>query len=320
MTRISILCFVLALHVSASTFAWTQALPSGVTERDAKVGSGDWAVDCTLTTPTGKGPFPAVLLVPGSGMTDRDMTVGKNKIFRDLAWGFAGRRIVVLRCEKRLAQHAEKFRSRSIMPSIRAEVIDDAVAGVQLLRSTPGVGSVYVMGHSQGATFAPRIANEAGGVAGIIIASGSTRKPGEMIQEQTAHVMAQPGATEEERAEAKKVSEAARELENLPADDKKFVLGMPVSYWRYFYEYDAGAEAARFKGRVLIIQNGRDYEVTEKDFSGWKKALAEKPNATLKSPGSVPDRGGDRGRWHGSGVPRPRRAPQSRCCPENFGS
>jgi hypothetical protein len=215
-------------------------------------------------------------------MTDRDMTVGKNKIFRDLAWGFAGRGIVVLRCEKRLAQHAEKFRSRSIMPNIRAEVIDDAVAGVQLLRSAAGVGSVYVMGHSQGATFAPRIASEAGGVAGIIIASGSTRKPGEMIQEQTAHVMAQPGATEEERAEAKKVSEAARELENLPADDKKFVLGMPVSYWRYFYEYDAGAEAAKFKGRVLVIQNGRDYEVTEKDFRGWNKALAEKPNATLK--------------------------------------
>jgi len=90
--------------------AAAQSIPAGVRERELRVGQGQWAVDATLALPPGKGPFPAVLLVPGSGMTDRDVTIGHNKIFRDLAWGLASRGIVVLRAEKRFSQHADTFR------------------------------------------------------------------------------------------------------------------------------------------------------------------------------------------------------------------
>ena len=41
----------------------------------------------TLTLPVGPGPFPAAVLVHGSGPNDRDETVGANKIFKDLAEG-----------------------------------------------------------------------------------------------------------------------------------------------------------------------------------------------------------------------------------------
>jgi uncharacterized protein len=276
---------VLVLLLSLLTLpVAAQTLPTSLTEREVKVGTGEWAIDGTLTLPKGKGPFPAVLLVPGSGMGDRDVTVGPNKIFRDVAWGLASRGIVVLRAEKRLSQHVEKFRSRRIMPSIRTEVIDDGVTGVEFLRSVPEVDKrrVYVLGHSQGATFAPQIANEAGNVAGVVIVAGSTRKPGEMIEEQAAHVLATPNISEEERKGAEQAMAGAKQMRHLPDKDDEFVLGMPASYWRYFYQYDAAAEAAKLKGRVLVIRNGRDYQVTEKDFSGYQKALAGRPNATLK--------------------------------------
>ena len=39
---------------------------------------------------------------------------------------------------------------------------------------------------------------------------------------------------------------------------------------------------AKFNGRLLVIQNGRDYEVTEKDFEGWEKALDERRHVTMK--------------------------------------
>jgi dienelactone hydrolase len=265
-------------------FAIAQSIPDGVTERQLRIGQGEWAVDATLTVPSGKGPFPAVLLVPGSGMTDRDVTIGRNKIFRDLAWGFGARGIVTLRVEKRLSQYVEKFRAQHILPSLRTEFIDDAITAARQLEKMPEVDPkrVYVLGHSQGATFAPQIANEAGDVAGVIILAGSTRKPGEMIEEQVAHVLSQPNISESERKGANQALELSKQLKHLPADDNAFVGGMPVSYWRYFYTYDAAAEAAKVKGRVLVVQNGRDYEVTEADYAGWKRALDGRPNVTMK--------------------------------------
>jgi hypothetical protein len=225
-----------------------------------------------------------VLLVQGSGMGDRDMTIGRNKILRDVANGFAERGIIALRAEKRLAQHVDLFRAQHIMPDLKTEFIDDSVTAVHLLQKMPEVDPkrVYVFGHSQGATFAPQIAHIAGNTAGVVIACGSTRKPGEMMQDQARHVLAQPNTSQEERNEALRVSEESKQLDHLPADDNQFVMGMPASYWRYFYDYDAAAEAANLTGRVLVIQNGRDYEVTGKDFAGWKKALDEKPNVTFK--------------------------------------
>jgi dienelactone hydrolase len=265
-------------------FAPGQSVPTGVRERELRVGQGEWAVDATLTLPPGKGHFPAVLLVPGSGMTDRDVTIGRNKIFRDLAGGLASRGIVVLRAEKRLSQHADKFRAQHIPPSLRTEFIDDAITATHMLQSMPEVDPkrVYVLGHSQGATFAPQIANEAGGVAGVIILAGSTRKPGEMIEAQVKHAMSQPNASGAERKEADEALALARQLKHLPADDNTFVAGMPAGYWRYFYTYNAGAEAMKFMGRLLVIQNGRDYEVTKEDFDGWKQALGQRRNVTMK--------------------------------------
>ena len=55
----------------------------------------------TVTLPKGAGPFPAVVLVQGSGPHDRDETIGPHEPFRDLAWGLASRGIAVLRYDKR---------------------------------------------------------------------------------------------------------------------------------------------------------------------------------------------------------------------------
>ena len=238
-------CFLAFILFFISQLALAQSMPRGVTERSLRVGQGEWAVDATLTRPPGTAPFPAVLLVQGSGMGDRDMTIGHNKIFRDLAWEFASRGIIVLRAEKRLSQYADKFRAQRILPSLRTEFIDDAITAARMLEHMPEVDPkrVYVLGHSQGATFAPQIANEAGGVAGVVILAGSTRKPGEMIEEQVAHVLSQPNISESERKEAAQALDLARQLKHLPANDNTFVGGLPAGYWRYFYTYDAGALA-----------------------------------------------------------------------------
>ena len=75
--------------------------PDSFKERDVTVGEGEWKLPGTLTLPNGSGPFPAAVLVHGSGPNDRDETVGGAKVFKDLAEGLASRGIAVLRYEKR---------------------------------------------------------------------------------------------------------------------------------------------------------------------------------------------------------------------------
>src|SRR5207302_9634236 len=78
-------------------------------DSDVEDVSVEWAVPGTLSMPVGNGPFPAVVLVHGSGPNDRDETVGLNMPFRDLAWGLASRGIAVLRFDKRTRVHGAKM-------------------------------------------------------------------------------------------------------------------------------------------------------------------------------------------------------------------
>ena len=88
----------------AGEAAWQRppySKPNTFHERDVTVGEDQWKLPATLTIPNGNGPFPAVVLVHGSGPNDRDETKGGTKVFRDLAEGLASRGIATLRYEKR---------------------------------------------------------------------------------------------------------------------------------------------------------------------------------------------------------------------------
>ena len=67
------------------------------------------AVPGTVAVPHGAGPWPGVVLVAGSGSLDRDETIGRNKPFKDIAWGLASRGVAVLRFDKVTYTHAAQF-------------------------------------------------------------------------------------------------------------------------------------------------------------------------------------------------------------------
>ncbi|HEY7214553.1 MAG TPA: alpha/beta fold hydrolase, partial [Thermoanaerobaculia bacterium] len=146
------------------------AKPDAFREREVTVGSGEWAVPGTLAMPVGQGPFPAVVLVHGSGPNDRDETVGGAKPFRDLAWGLASRGIAVLRYEKRTRQYAAKLAAIA-NPTVQQETIDDALAAAALLRGTEGIdpARIYVLGHSLGGMLVPRIGRQDPKIAGFVV-------------------------------------------------------------------------------------------------------------------------------------------------------
>ena len=98
-----------------------------------------------------------MVLVHGSGPNDRDETIGPNKVFKDLAWGLASRGVTVLRYDKRTYAYATKFDERAVKSlTVQGEVIDDALAALQLLLNREEIDPqrVFLLGHSLGATLA----------------------------------------------------------------------------------------------------------------------------------------------------------------------
>jgi dienelactone hydrolase len=258
-------------------------------DTEVTVGAGtEWALPGTLSMPIGDGPFPAVVLVHGSGPNDRDETLGPNKPFADLAAGLASRGIAVLRYEKRTKQYPEKA-ARATAFTVKDETIDDALAAVTLAASTPRIdpARVFVLGHSLGGTVAPRIAAANPKIRGLIIMAGLVRPLAETLVDQLDYIARADGqVTPDEQKQIDAVRAAVEVVHTLtPADAARgaVVLNAPASYWLDLAGYDPATAAASLPQPMLILQGERDYQVTMVDFARWKAALGGRKTVTLRS-------------------------------------
>jgi dienelactone hydrolase len=260
---------------------------SAFKESEVTVGSGEWAVPGTIAMPVGTGPFPAVVLVHGSGPNDRDESFGPNKTFKDVALGLATRGIAVLRYDKRTKVHQAKLVNLAAF-TVKDESIDDTLLAIGLLRANPLIdpAKIFVIGHSLGGMLIPRIAAADPKIAGVVVMAGAVRSLEQSILDQLQYLAEADGVVSPE--EGKQI-EGARQLVGIvakltPEDAKsgKDLSGAPASYWLDLRGYDPPAVAARLPQRVLVLQGARDYQVTVADFERWKTGLATKKNAEFK--------------------------------------
>ena len=265
------------------------AQPESFREKDVVVGTGRWALPGTLTIPKGDGPFSVVVLVHGSGPHNRDETVGPNKPFRDLAWGLASRKIAVLRYEKRTKEHAIKLLSIKENITVKDEVIDDVLAAVSLLRGMDEIdpNRILVLGHSLGGTLIPRIGMLNKNIAGFIIMAGSTRPLEDLYLEQVRYIFSLDGTiSDEERKQLELIEKQVAKVKDpaltsaVPATE--LPLGVPAKYWLDLREYDPPEVVKKLDQPMLVLQGGRDYQVTSEDFEGWKRALGSRKNVKFK--------------------------------------
>lgn len=253
-----------------------------------------WALPGTLTMPAGRGPFPAVVLVHGSGPQDRDETVGPNKPFRDLAVGLAADGVAVLRFDKRTKVYGSQMAAMIDQVTVKEETVDDAISAVALLRTRPWIDSkrVFLLGHSLGGTLAPRIGLSDPALAGFIVLAGSTLPLEDVILDQARYLLAlKPQVTDADRAALRNLEDQVAQVKDpglsTATPRARLPLGVPATYWLDLRGYDPPEAAKRLDRRMLILQGERDYMVTLANFVRWQAALGGRPNVRFKTYASL---------------------------------
>ena len=245
-----------------------------------------------LTMPKGDGPFPAVILIQGSGASDKDEAVMGLRPFRDIAEGLAEQGIAVYRFDKRTYVYGMAMADNRRI-TLMDESIDDAVNAVQLLAKQEKIDPerIFVLGHSLGGNAIPAIARELkkqpADSCGFIMMAASPRPLEELAREQNEFLYSlMPEETEEQKAEKEAYLaeiektfsdlDKLKDLDSLTDDDT--VLGIWKSYWKWLADYDILQATKEITQPVLLLQGEEDYQVTMEDFSIWQEALGDKAN------------------------------------------
>jgi hypothetical protein len=263
--------------------------PAALSEEDVTVGGGPLAVPGSLTLPAEPDNGPAIVLLAGSGPLDRDETIGRNKPFKDLAWGLATRGVATLRFDKVTFAHPDLV-AKATGFTVNDEYLHHALAAVELLRHRPGVDPerIFVLGHSLGGTVAPRVAAADPTLAGLVILAGGAQPMHWSAVRQFRYLASLNPATA--AASQPLIDTVTRQAEAVDRPDlspdtptTELPFGVPASYWLDLRGYDPAATAATLGKPMLILQGGRDYQATvDDDLARWRAALADRPDVTIR--------------------------------------
>lgn len=248
------------------------------TARDVAIGEGDAALHGTLVTPSAHKPeFDAVLLLAGSGPTDRDGNQGtlKNDSLKKIAEELGLGDIASLRVDKRGVGASAKAAARE--EDLRFETyIDDAKAWIDFLKAQPGVKRVFVIGHSEGALIGSVVA-QSEGIAGFVSLAGAGEPAADILRRQ---IKASPNGEQIlAMAEPTLAKLEKGELEPEPPALLYSLFRPSVQpYLISWFRYDPRIEIAKVPGRVAIVQGTTDFQVLTSDAENLKAA---RPDATF---------------------------------------
>ena len=252
---------------------------AAVQEKELTV--GEVALPALLTTARQGAAMPAVLLVHGSGPLDRDERMGSVRPFRDLALGLASRGVAVLRYDKRTLHLASKLSAEALdAMTLEQESIADARAAVAILRTEPRIDAqrIFLLGHSLGTAAVLRLAASEPQVAGLVLLAPPARPLEDVIADQVRYLARLSGPADESGQQllAKLAVEVER-VKTLTAGEQvaaaDLPLGIPAAYWLDLAAHPVLPLAAQEHRPVLLLQGGRDYQVTGADFALWQQVL-----------------------------------------------
>lgn len=262
----------------------------------------------TLTVPQGNGPFPAVVLITGSGSQDRDETILGHRPFLVLADYLTRRGIAVLRADDRGVGGTSKGAENDTSENYAG----DALAGVEFLKTRKEINPklIGLIGHSEGGMIAPMAAARSNDVAFIVLMAGPGIVGDKLLvmqnrlitaaecQNQVNSSMAQAerlfaiAKEEKDPAVARQKIEAERaSLDNAARKKLEAQLsaaaaqlnGLVTPWFRFFLNYDPRPTLMKVRVPVLAINGETDTQVPAKeDLAAIELALKDGSNSDYK--------------------------------------
>lgn len=258
----------------------------------------------TLTKPKGKGPFPAVILVSGSGPQDRNEEILGHKPFLIIADYLTKNGIAVLRFDDRGVGKSEG----DFHMATTADFATDVEAGLAFLKKQKGIDvkKIGIIGHSEGGMIAPMVAAKDSSLEFIILLAG----PGIfirdlMLQQQEDLLRSQKTAESAIKSDSENNRKSFEILLNTPdnfdAKNKleKFYKASDTTmteteirltakeltspWFRFFIGYNPQIALEQTTCRVLAINGDKDLQVASKpNLNGIESALKSSGNKDFK--------------------------------------
>ncbi|MGA8264930.1 MAG: alpha/beta hydrolase [Ignavibacteriaceae bacterium] len=268
----------------------------------------------TFTFPKEGGPFPAVLLITGSGPQNRDEELLGHKPFLVLSDYLTRRGIAVLRVDDRgVGKSTGNFAGAT-----SADFATDVLAGVEYLKTRKEVNKneIGLIGHSEGGLIAPMVAVKSKDVAFIVLMAGPGVPGDSILIMQEALISAAEGSSPDVVAKGREVNREIYDIiknepdsvkahnevvnifeiyyDSLPdsvktkVGDKNTALKMleriETPWFRFFLRYDPRPTLEKVKCPVLAIDGSKDLQVPPKeDLEAIAKALKKGGNKNFKT-------------------------------------
>ena len=254
--------------------------------------SGELILAGTVTIPQDeKKQHPAVIIISGSGAQDRNGKTPELKFslqYKALAQKLSDSGFLVLRYDERgVGESQGDFATASL-----TDLISDVKAGISYLRARPDVDTtrICLVGHSEGAIIAPKIASEDTLIQAIVLMAGTAKPLDQVITEQQEYVLKKQNVTQEMR---KQMIDEQKDFfawvrgETEWDEEKVSQLGKMADKKQWFlehFEHDPIETIKKVKCKVLILQGAKDRQVFEDHAKMLNQALNESGNKnhTLK--------------------------------------
>jgi pimeloyl-ACP methyl ester carboxylesterase len=264
----------------------------------------------TLTAPqdaaSGPGPFPAVVLIAGSGPNTRDEPLMGHKFFLVLADWLTRHGIAVLRYDKRGTGASGGDYAKATTMDFAA----DAEAAAAYLRGRPEIDPrrVGLIGHSEGGLIAPMVAVKDPKIAFIVLMAGPGVDGLDVLNEQGRLIARAMGLSDAMIAQStefrgrlfdiarsekdqqvaavklKAAADAYAKANGVAPEAVELQAGLVNSDWfRFFYDYDPAVTLRQVRCPVLALIGSKDLQVAaDQNLPPIRAALAHDPQADVE--------------------------------------
>ncbi|MDK2896098.1 MAG: uncharacterized protein PWP04_218 [Candidatus Atribacteria bacterium] len=239
------------------------------TERQAFFYNQNLRLAGTLTLPSVQsGPFPAVLIIGGSGPLDRNGNIPGSifqpNLLQALAHNLSAAGFLTFRYDKRgVGQSSGDYTTAGFF-----DLIEDARCALSFLKKQPAVElkHISILGHSEGGMIAYSLTAEEAVISALILLATPAKPLVELVKEQTTYLYLISGITNQETI--KKAIENQEKIVEAIKEGKTTVEGISIPLWKWWKEH-LEFQPLEFLEKVqvptLILQGGKDYQVTEED-------------------------------------------------------